>query len=107
MDGQKVRAIIKSPGAEAGHESVVLNELKAFQAVVEGYIETLPVEDTGAIIICNEEGKLRNLPHNIYYQRGMDSIVGTILVVGTDGDEFADCPLTLGEWKQILRRWGN
>ena len=59
------------------------------------------------LIICCEEGKLARMPFNIYYQRGDDTIVGTIMVVGTDGDEFADCPITLGEWKQILRRWGN
>ena len=59
------------------------------------------------LIICCEEGTLARMPFNIYYQRGDDTIVGTIMVVGTDGDEFADCPITLGEWKQILRRWGN
>ncbi len=107
MDGKTITAIIKQPGERFGHTAKVLDKLETYQNTVGGYIETLPVEDTGALIICCEEGKLARMPFNIYYQRGDDTIVGTIMVVGTDGDEFADCPLTLGDWKQILRRWGN
>ena len=39
------------------------NSLEALQAAVGGYIETITVT-SDACIICNEEGRLLNLPFN-------------------------------------------
>jgi hypothetical protein len=36
-----------------------------------------------------------------------DRVVGTVVICGTDGEEFADVPITLKEWKLILEMWGN
>jgi hypothetical protein len=58
-------------------------------------------------MVCNEEGKLRNLPHNFYLWN--DEIVGTIFLCSAEGDELSDLPVTFGlaEWKKILTemRW--
>ena len=45
---------------------------------------------SGAVVICNEEGRLKNLPHNCDLF-GI-SFVGTIIFAGVDGEEFADLP---------------
>ena len=51
-----------------------------------GYIETVTLA-TDLIIICNEEGRLLDLPFNI--ELCGVGFVGTILAVGAKGDEFA------------------
>ena len=69
------------------------------QREVEGYIEavTLPY---GAAIICNEEGRLHGLPYNCCVFG--TSFVGTVLVVGTKGEEFCDVPPIDG-FVEVLR----
>ena len=41
-------------------------------------------------MICNEEGKLLDLPYNCMIAG--EYFVGTILIAGEDGDEFDDVP---------------
>lgn len=83
-----MKAIRKKPGCEP--EAIDIdNTLAALQQEVEGYIEviTLPY---GAAIICNEEGRILGLPDNGRV-RGVD-VVGTVLIVGVNGEEFCDVP---------------
>lgn len=90
MDNIKV--IIKEPG-KYPVEKTINNSLDSLQEIVGGPIETVtPTSDL--CIICNEDGKLKNLPYNIT-MFGID-FVGTLILVGVDGDEFADVPITLG-----------
>ena len=106
-DAKRIRVIIKNPYEPYGHEAMLLDRLATYQNVVDGPIETVPLTDK-AVIVCDEEGRLNNKKFNFFKGQGQeDYICGTVIVVGVDGDEFADCPITLGEWKQILRRWGN
>lgn len=72
------------------------NTLAAFQMEVDGYIEVVNLTENLALI-CNEEGKLMQQPFNNeatkvlnLYCKGLEYIVGTALVVGTQGDEFID-----------------
>ena len=48
---------------------------------------------TDACVICNEEGRCKDLEHNCKYC-GVD-FVGTILILGIDGDKFTDCPMSV------------
>ena len=82
-----MKAIRKKPGAQPEIIEVE-NTLKALQAEVGGYIETVSIADV--VIICNEEGRLCGLPYNCRFF-GVD-FVGTILVVGRNKDEFCDVP---------------
>ena len=41
------------------------------------------------VLICNEEGKIRNLKMNAIIPEIDDMIFGTFLIAGTDRDEFA------------------
>ena len=83
-----MKAIRKKPGCEPEVIDID-NTLAALQQEVEGYIEviTLPY---GAAIICNEEGRILGLPDNGRVC-GVD-VVGTVLIVGVNGEEFCDVP---------------
>ena len=84
-----MKAIRKRPGEEP--ETIEIeNTLKALQAEVGGYIEAIPLD--GMAFIVNEEGKLRGMPENFRF--GNDVLVGTVLLIGTDGEEFCDVPDT-------------
>lgn len=81
-----MKAIIKKP-FEKPKVIEIENELSALQEAVGGYIQVVPVTDK-VCVICNEEGKLLGLPHNIVLCG--DILVGTILIVGVAGEEFCD-----------------
>lgn len=78
------------------------NTLKALQHAVGGPIEAVTLAQN-AVIICNEEGRLMGLPHNCRFL-GID-FVGTILVVGVDGDEFSG--LSEADAKTVVRWLGG
>lgn len=81
-----MKVIIKEPGQRA-REAEIENSLSALQQAVGGYIETVTLAED-CCIICNEEGRLQELPYNLTFC-GV-SFVGTILFVRVAGDEFAD-----------------
>ena len=83
-----MKAIRKKLGCEPEIVEVE-NTLKALQAEVGGYIETVTIA-SDAVIICNEEGRILGLPDNCRFY-GVD-FVGTVLIVGTKDDEFCDVP---------------
>lgn len=62
----------------------VENKLEVFQELVGGYIETVTLP-YGVIMVCNEEGKIRDLHPNIAV--GHDIIRGNVLFIGFDGEE--------------------
>lgn len=95
----KIKAIIKSPDEKVGHMTWISVSLKNLQNIVGGYIEAVGFGDM--IILCDEEGRLKNKPYNC--QIGRTSFVGTIVAVGFDGEEFADVPIDLTGWKFLLK----
>ena len=95
----KIKAIVKRPDEEYGHMTWISNTLENLQKTVEGYIETVTIA-SNCVIICNEEGRLKGLPHNCTIC-GVD-FVGTIIICGIDGDEFDDFPLDFKDYKRIF-----
>lgn len=83
-----MKAIRKKPGCEPEIIEVG-NTLKALQQEVGGYIETVTIA-SDVVVICNEEGVRLGMPYNCRFF-GVD-FVGTVLLVGTKGDEFCDMP---------------
>ena len=81
-----MKVIYKAPGC-APELRDIPNTLEELQATVGGYIETVTFA-SDACLICNEEGRLLGLPHNVKFL-GHD-FVGPILIVGVDGEEFCD-----------------
>lgn len=99
---RKIRAIIKRPDEEFGHVTNISDTLENLQKTVGGNIEC--VSFSNFVILCNEDGKLKGLPFNMRIGT-FDVLVGTIIVLGVDGEEFADCPLDFKVWKNTVRRW--
>ena len=100
---KKIKVLIKQPQEPAGHIIRIDNTLKALQRIVGGYIETVTITD-GVVLICNEEGKIRDLPVNCTVAGIPDRLYGTVIIAGTEGDEFTDIPdfITLDFWKRYM-----
>ena len=95
----KIRVIVKNPG-EAPEEREVPNTLAALQALVGGYIEAVALA-RDAVILVNEEGKLRGLEPNVMLMG--DVLVGPLVIVGVRGEEFADVPPAARMMRRIFR----
>ena len=79
----------------------IANELKALQEAVGGYIETMTLTSNCCLII-NEEGMILGLPENCIFL-GV-RLVGDILMVGVDGEEFTDVPEL---WIEEVQKWDD
>lgn len=91
-DGE-MKVIYKAPCC-APEPRDIPNTLEELQAAVGGYIETVTFA-TNAAVICNEEGRVRGMAHNVKFL-GVD-FAGPILIAGVAGDEFTDLtPAQLG-----------
>lgn len=108
MSDAKVRCIIKRPDEQYGHVTNISTSLKNLQKIVGGPIETVACGGS-SVIICNEEGKIRGLEPNFRIGSGWlaDVIVGEAIVIGTDGEDFCDLPISFDVWKKLLKGWGN
>ena len=102
---RKVKVIIKRPDEPVGHVTHVSDSLKNLQQIVDGRLEAVTLDPAGLIMLCNDEGKLRGLPLNFCTK--YDSIVGTVILCGADGENFGDVPINLKTWKTLLSTWGN
>ena len=95
----KISVLIKDPGKNPRHVHIE-NSLKNLQNTVGGYIETVTLSDD-AVIICNEEGRLRGLPYCCTIC-GVN-FVGTVVIAGVAGEEFADLPGDFKNWEKMFR----
>lgn len=86
---EKIRIIYRQP-LHTAREMTVDNTLEAVQELVGGYIETVPLNMPGVILVCNEEGKLRGMKPNPY--PGIPDLVGPWFICGVSGEEFDDVP---------------
>lgn len=80
MKKEKLKILLKKVGQEPKIKFID-NTLKAKQKLVGGLIEVLGFEDD-TLIICNEEGKILNLPPNTLFD--MDYVAGDYFVIGND-----------------------
>lgn len=85
----KIKIIKKEPG-KAPVLTEVENTLEALQEAVGGHIESVTITEDCAVL-CDEEGRLKGKGFNCRIC-GV-GFVGTILLVGVKGEEFADAPL--------------
>lgn len=88
---ENIRVLVVEPGKDP-EVRIIENSLEDVQQIVQGYIECVTLYDKAGenlVLICNEEGKIRNLPMNAMIPEIDDMIFGTFLIAGTDRDEFA------------------
>lgn len=64
----------------------VENDLQVFQEIVGGHMETVCLIEN-ILCVCNEEGKLKGLPMNIFLNGEL--IVGDVFFCAFDGEDFA------------------
>ena len=103
----KKRCIIKRPDEKYGHVANIVPSLLNLQRLVEGHIESITIAD-GIVCLCNEDGKLRGLqPNFLIGTIFKDLICGTAVIIGVDGEDFADLPIDFDTWKKLLKEWGN
>ena len=81
-----IKVIVKELGGPFELRQIV-NDFNLFRKIIGGYIETLPATEKD-LILCDEDGRLKNLPYNISW-RGHD-LFGTIIFAGNGFEEFAD-----------------
>ena len=88
---KQLYALIKYPDRDVT-VTYVSNELKALQEKVGGRIETVTVAED-LVFICDEESYIKNSKFNFSFS-GIQ-FFGTVLILGRNDDEFADCPMTV------------
>lgn len=81
-----MKVFFKEPG-KAIRQMQVPNDLHVLQQLIGGYIETVTLF-ADLVILCDEEGRLKGLPHNCEVC-GID-FCGPIMFVGVYEDEFCD-----------------
>lgn len=87
---KKLRILYKEVG-KVPEIKIIDDTLKAKQDLVGGLIEVIPYNNL--LIICNEEGKINNLPPNLVFD--YDYIAGNCFIVGDD--------YTKGGFKSLTR----
>ena len=95
---KKISVIIKEPGKKPRHVNIS-DTLANLQKTVDGFIETVTIAEDSCVI-CDENGRLRDKPWCCTVC-GV-SLVGTVILCGVDGDEFADWPLSYAETKKLF-----
>ncbi len=93
---KEINILIVEPG-KLPRDTTIDGSLKSMQDVVGGYIQAIyPFDKEDAALICNDEGKLLNLPPNRPLRddtgKVYDIVCGTFFLVGVRGDNF--CSLT-------------
>jgi len=87
-----IQVVLVAPGSEP----VITNinsDLEGMQAVVEGLIQVVPIGGD-LMIVCNEEGKLNDMPPNFFFPDKKDLIFGTCFFAKEEDGEIVgldDC----------------
>ena len=93
-----LKVIVKRVGEDPAEEEVE-NRLGALQDLVGGYLEAVTIA-TDMCVLVDEKGLLKGRKYNCDVCNY--PLFGTVVLVGTDGENFVDCPIGL-EWAE---RWG-
>ena len=87
MKEEKIKVLALLP-MELPKEIELDNTLEAMQKFVGGLIECITLSDTGSevTLVCNDEGKLLELPPNRMLWGGADYLAGSGFIAGTDSE---------------------
>lgn len=97
-----MRALYVEPG-KVPYETEIPNCLEAEQQAVKGLIDLVYL-DNGAILVCNDEGKLIGMDGNRVLDNGT-IIAGPFLVVGDGGENF--CSLSDEQAEYFMQRFAE
>lgn len=95
-----IDVIVKNPGMRAEPRTIP-NTLEELQAIVGGYIVAVRFA-SDCVIICNEEGKLLGMDHNLFLMG--EDFVGPIIIAGVKGEDFDDIPMPYDMFCELIPR---
>ena len=102
-----MRVLVVEP-EQRPQEKEIDNSLEAMQQIVGGYIQSIPLDNSVALV-CNEEGKLEDLPPNrgLRNQNGQmyDIVFGTFFLCGVSADSEYFASLTQEQIEQYRDRF--
>ena len=103
-----MEVLLVEPGKEA-RMTEVSNDLRSLQSLVGGYIEaTYPFDDPVALV-CNDEGKIMQMPLNRALRgedgKIYDAIAGPFFICGLGEDDFCSLPKELQGKYMDKFRW--
>ena len=78
--------VIIVPVSGAPYESTISNELKDFQRLVGGHIETVGYGEY--LLVVNDEGKLNGMHWNPHIMDAYDTFCGQVVITKTRGEWF-------------------
>lgn len=96
-----ITVVIKEPGKEA-YSKEIEDDLEVYQNILGGYLEAVGF-DKRQVLLCDEEGKFKGYEPNLLVPG--DVIVGTVIIVGTEGEEFRS--LTPEEISKAIKKLNN
>lgn len=109
MEG-KLKCIVKRTDELYGHVTNISASLENLQKTIGGYIEPVcirQIEKDGKtvylVILCDEEGKLKYKKRNLNI--GTDVLCGDLVIIGADGEDFCDVPISFEEWRKTVREF--
>lgn len=94
----KIKVIIKQPGQKP-YVTHISNSLENLQKTVGGYIEAVNMGPS-CVVICNEEGRIKELPFNCNIVG--TSFVGPIVFAGVKGEEISSIPYEFKAFKRAF-----
>lgn len=106
------RIVVVEPN-KMPYEAEIDGSLESMQNLVGGWIETCspPLHDDDALIICNEEGKIRNLMPNrkLHFEDGVlyDVICGTFFIINAPEDSEDFESLTDEQIRKYIEMYGS
>ena len=84
-----MKVVIKEPKKDPVIKHIN-DDLKTLQEIVGGSIHAVQMPFVGDVcIVIDDEGKLKGYEPNVFFGRN-DVLVGTIIFVGVEDDEFTD-----------------
>lgn len=90
-----IKAIVKHPKQDP-YITPLSAELEAMQELVGGYLQEVAIA-SDCVILCDEDGKLKGKPYNCTFLS--HDLVGTLVFVGVENNDWTDIPLTYGEFR--------
>ena len=84
--------VIMCPAERPPYVTNISGSLENMQKIVGGYIETVTIDTSSGpiVIVCNEDGRIQDLPEN--RSLFLDGFCGDCFICGVSGEEFADIP---------------
>ena len=103
-----MEVLLVEPGKEA-RIAEIGSDLKSLQTAVGGWIEAIQPFDDPVALVCNDEGKIMQMPLNRALRgedgKIYDAIAGPFFICGLGEDDFCSLPKELQSKYMDKFRW--